>query len=228
MFRTIKLKLPYDKSFLEMGRQFMEACHIALDYGFLEHTYNKNKLNMEIYQDARKAILTLLSGLVQATRDTASESLKQVKLMTEIRRNSLTIRYNRRTFRFYPDAHTLSLATVHGRLVFLIAHPPIDEKYMGEYTFAQVLIDNKHRGISVMIQVKLPDKEMERKILGGIQTIGIDRRIKNIAVLSNNKFLNSAHLKEVKGRYRYNKKKLQHAGTRSAHRKLSLNSSIYT
>ena len=34
MFRTIKLKLPYDKSLLEMERQFMEAFHIALDYGF--------------------------------------------------------------------------------------------------------------------------------------------------------------------------------------------------
>ena len=38
--------------------------------------------------------------------------------------------------------------------------------------------------------------------------------------MSNNKFINSAHLKDVKGRYRYNKKKLQHIGSRSAHRKL--------
>ena len=107
MFGTIKLKLPYDKSLLEMERQLMEACHIALDYGFLEHTYSKNKLNMEIYEDDRKAILTLLSGLVQATRNTASESLKHAKLMKEIRRKSLTIRYNRKTLRFYPNAHTL-------------------------------------------------------------------------------------------------------------------------
>ena len=38
--------------------------------------------------------------------------------------------------------------------------------------------------------------------------------------MKNIKFNNSAHLKDVKGRYGYNKKKLQHAGTRSAHRKL--------
>ena len=50
--------------------------------------------------------------------------------------------------------------------------------------------------------------------------MGIDRGINNIAVLSNNKFFNSKALKSVKGRYRYNRKKLQHAGTRSARRKL--------
>ncbi len=46
MFRTIKLKLPYDRSLLETGRQFREACQMVLDYGFAEKTYNKNKLNM--------------------------------------------------------------------------------------------------------------------------------------------------------------------------------------
>jgi putative transposase len=50
--------------------------------------------------------------------------------------------------------------------------------------------------------------------------LGIDRGIKNIAVLSNNMFFNSKHLKEVKGRYQYLKRKLQHSGTRSAKRKL--------
>ena len=38
--------------------------------------------------------------------------------------------------------------------------------------------------------------------------------------MKNIKFINSAHLKAVKGRYGYNKKKLQHVGTRSAHCKL--------
>ena len=53
-----------------------------------------------------------------------------------------------------------------------------------------------------------------------MNVVGIDRGIKNIAVLSNNMFFNSKHLMEVKGRYQYMKKKLQHSGTRSAHRKL--------
>jgi len=53
-----------------------------------------------------------------------------------------------------------------------------------------------------------------------VKVLGIDRGVKNIAVLSNNVFFNSKHLRKVKGRYQYLKRKLQHLGTRSAHRKL--------
>ena len=64
----------------------------------------------------------------------------------------------------------------------------------------------------------MPDKEVDKK--ENVRVLGIYRGIKNIAVLSNNIFFNSKHLMEVKGRYQYMKKKLQHLGTRSAHRKL--------
>ena len=220
MFRTIKLKLPYVPSLLETGRQFMEACQMVLNYGFTEHTFNKNKLNRCTYKDVRKAIPTLPSALVQTARDTASEALKQTRFCEEVHRRSLTIRYDKRTFKFYPDSHTISLTTVAGRLVFPVAHSPLIEKYRGEYTNAQLSIDTKHRKMSVMVQVELPDKEVEIKVDRELEVVGIDRGIKNIAVLSNNRFFNSKHLRSVKGRYRHNRKRLQHAGTRSAHRKL--------
>ena len=97
---TIRLKLPYDSSLVETGKQFMKACQIVLDYGFAEKTYNKNRLNSGTYRDAREKIPTLPSALVQTARDAASESLKQTELMKEIHRKSYTIRYDRRTFRF--------------------------------------------------------------------------------------------------------------------------------
>jgi putative transposase len=70
-----------------------------------------------------------------------------------------------------------------------------------------------------MVQVNIPDKEVIKK--EDVKVLGMDRGIKNIAVLSNNMFFNSKHLREVKGRYQYLKRKLQHSGTRSAHRKLN-------
>ena len=88
MFRTIKLKLPYDPSILETGRQFREACQMVLDYGFSAHTFNKNKLNRATYEDVRRRISTLSSALVQTARDTTSEALKQSKLMKRIYRKS--------------------------------------------------------------------------------------------------------------------------------------------
>jgi len=218
MFRTIKLKLPYDKSLFETGMQFRKACQIVLDYGVSAKTFNKNKLNRATYKDVRRAIPTLPSALVQTARDTASEVLKQTKLEKKINKKSLTIRYDRRTFKFYPDSHTISLTTVQGRLVFPIAHSPLIEKYRGEYTNAQVCIDTKHRKMFVRVQVELLDKEVETK--KDVKVLGIDRGIKNISVLSNNVFFNSSPLRSVKGRYEHNRSELQHLGTHSAHRKL--------
>ncbi len=220
MFRTIKLKLPFDLSLLETGRQFREACQLVLDYGFAEKTFNKNKLNRGTYRDAREKIPTLPSALVQTARDAASESLKQTGLKKEIHRKSYAIRYDKRTFRFYPDSHTVSLTTVRGRLVFPVAKSPLIEKYRGKYTNAQVVIHTKDRKMFLMVQVEMDEADHEAVKKRDVKVIGIDRGIRNMVVLSNNMFFNSAHLKDVKGRYRYNKKRLQHAGTRSAHRKL--------
>jgi IS605 OrfB family transposase len=218
MFRTIKLKLPYDRTLIETAKQFKEATQIVLDYGFENKTYNKNKLNKGTYRKVRERIPTLPSALVQTARDAASEALKSTKLEKKIKRKSLTIRYDNRTFKFYPDSHTISLTTVQGRLVYPVAHSPLVDKYRGQYTNAQLMIDKKKNRIFIMIQVKIADKEVVKK--EDVKVLGIDRGIKNIAVLSNNMFFNSKHLREVKGRYQYLKRKLQHLGTRSAHRKL--------
>jgi hypothetical protein len=49
MFRTIKLKFPYDRSLLGTGERFRDVCQIVMDYGFSEHINNKNKLNRATY-----------------------------------------------------------------------------------------------------------------------------------------------------------------------------------
>jgi IS605 OrfB family transposase len=54
----------------------------------------------------------------------------------------------------------------------------------------------------------------------GTGTIGVDRGITNIAVVSDNRFYNSKKHKEVKARYQYKRQQLQSKGTRSAKRLL--------
>jgi len=166
----------------------------------------------------RERIPTLPSALVQTARDQASEALKSTKLEKKIKKRSMTVRYDNRTFKFHPDSHTISLTTVHGRLVFPVAHSPLIDKYKGEYTNAQLVVDERKKGIFIMVQVEMLDKEVVKK--EKVRVLGVDRGIKNIAVLSNNMFFNSKHLREVKGRYQFLKRKLQHLGTHSAHRKL--------
>ncbi|PYB68231.1 hypothetical protein DMB44_05310, partial [Thermoplasma sp. Kam2015] len=70
MFRTIKLKLPYDRPLIETAKQFRNACQLVLDYGFENKTFNKNKLNRGTYREVRGRIPTLPSALVQTARDT--------------------------------------------------------------------------------------------------------------------------------------------------------------
>jgi len=41
MFRTIKLKPPYEKVLVEAARQFKEAVQMVLDYGLENKTFKK-------------------------------------------------------------------------------------------------------------------------------------------------------------------------------------------
>ncbi|MGC8646881.1 MAG: RNA-guided endonuclease TnpB family protein, partial [Thermoplasmata archaeon] len=124
MSRTIKLTLQYDRSFIEKTKQFREATQIVLDYGSENKTFNKNQINKGTYRTVRERIPTLPSAPVQTSRDTASEVLKATKLKKKINKKAITIRYDNRTFKFYPDSHTISLTTVQGRLVYPVAHSP--------------------------------------------------------------------------------------------------------
>jgi putative transposase len=113
MFRTIKLKLPYDRSVIETARQFREASQIVLDYGFENKVFNKYKLNKGTYRTVRETIPTLPSALVQTARDMASDALKRTKLEMKIHKKSLTIRYDNRTFKFCIDLGIALLERCH-------------------------------------------------------------------------------------------------------------------
>jgi hypothetical protein len=61
--------------------------------------------------------------------DTGPEALKTTKMEKKIKRKSMTIRYDSRTFKIYPNSHTISLTTVQGILVYPVAHSPLIDKY---------------------------------------------------------------------------------------------------
>jgi IS605 OrfB family transposase len=213
MFRTIKVKLPFEQALFQTAVAFNKACQTVLDYGSKNKTHNKNKLNKATYQQVREAVPNLPSALVQTARDEASEMLKRTNYAAIVKKR-LSIRYDNRTFKFYPDSNHVSLTTTHGRLNFLFKHYSYMDTWKGQYTNAQLtLYKNK---IFLNVQVDVPD--VNRKAFGKV--VGVDRGILNVAVCSDNTFFDSKHLRDVKGRYRYLRRRLQHVGTRSAHRKL--------
>lgn len=216
MFRTIKVKLAGDvEPLLKTASSYTQACQSALDYGFKNKTHNKNKINVGTYQSIREEMPQLPSGLVQCARDQASEMLKREECRTLSTKKHLQIRYDKRTFKFYPESSYVSLSTVMGRLNFPVKIYEYAKQYLiGEFTNAQLIV--RKNGIFLNIQCKL---QVVPHIVGE-SVLGIDRGIMNIVTCSDNSFVNSGHLRAVKGRYQYLKAKLQSVGTASARRKL--------
>ena len=215
MFRTIKVALPFEQSLLQTAIAFNKACQTVLNYGSEHKVYNKNVLNKATYPKVRKEVPNLPSALVQTARDEASEMLLRTDF-AKIFKKRLSIRYDNRCFKFYPDSNYVSLTTVMGRLTFSFKHYDYMDTWKGEYTNAQLVI--RRNKIFLNVQVKLPDTPL--KVTGKV--LGIDRGILNVAVCSDNTFFDSKHLRAVKGRYRLLRRRLQHVGTRSAHRKLQV------
>jgi predicted transposase len=183
MFRTVKVKLPFEQSLFETAIAFNNACQIVLDYGSKHKTSNKTKLNKAIYRKIREVIPNLPSALVQTARDEASEMLLQ-NSFAKIQKKRLSVRYDNRCFKFYPESNHVSLTTVDGRLNFRFNHYPYMDTWKGEYTNAQLVVRRFKAFLNV--QVKMADlllKTTNRKVLG------IDRGVVNVAVCSDNTFL---------------------------------------
>lgn len=216
MFRTVKVKLLGNiNPLIATAKAFNEACQKVLNYGYKKRIYNKSKLNKATYHEIR-SVSVLPSALVQTARDEASEMLKRVRLKVKPEKKRLSVRYDERTFKFYPDSGYVSLTTVMGRLTYSFAKYTYMDRYNGKYTNAQLVI--RHRAAFLNVQVKLPDTPTPTK--REPKVLGVDRGVLNIATCSDNAFFNSKKLRNVKGKFQYLKSKLQHLGTRSAKRKL--------
>ncbi len=214
MFRTIKVTLPADAALIQTALAFNKACQIVLNYGSYRKTRSKRALNRATYRQVREALPHLPSALVQTARDEASEILRRNNCAATVKKR-LSVRYDKRTFKFYPDQNRVSLTIVDGRLSFPFKHYDYLDTWRGEYTNAQLLI----RGSKVFLNVQVEITDAEKRRESG-EVLGIDRGVLNIAVCSDNTFFNSGHLRAVKGRYQHLRCGLQRVGTRSAHRKL--------
>ena len=205
--------MPFEQSLVQTAIAFNRACQMVLNYGSKHKIRNKSILNKETYRQVRTEVPNLPSALVQTARDEASEMLLRTDFAT-VTKQRLSVRYDNRCFKFYPESNYVSLTTVFGRLNFPFKHYAFMDKWKGEYTNAQLII--RRNRIFLNVQVKLPDVEV--KATGKV--LGVDRGILNIASCSDNSFFDSKRLRAVKGRIQFLKRRLQHVGTRSAHRKL--------
>jgi putative transposase len=218
MLRTIKVALPEDDILVQTAIAYNKACQIALNYGFQNKTHSKNKLNRATYRQVRETLPKLPSALVQTARDQASEILRRTGCQACVKKQ-MSVRYDRRTFKFYPDQNRVSLTTTGGRLSLPFTHYEYMDTWRGEYTSAQLLIRRGRAFLNVQVET-LDAEDKEKKERGTWGVLGIDRGVLKVAVCSDNTFFGSSRLRAVKGRYQYQRRVLQRVGTRSARRKL--------
>jgi IS605 OrfB family transposase len=218
MLRTLKVSLPAHPALVETAIAFNRACQIALDYGSQNKTSNKNILNRATYHEIRGALPRLPAALVQTARDQASEILRRTGCAAAAKKR-FSVRYDKRTFKFYLDQDRASLTTVHGRLSFPFKHYQCLDTWKGTYTNAQLIIRRGRAFLNVQVEIMDTGKVGVPSLASG-GVLGIDRGIHDIAVCSDNAFFDSSKLRAVKGRYQHQRRLLQRVGTRSAHRKL--------
>ncbi len=218
MQRTIKLSLPRNDFLVKTIELYNRVCNEVLRVGFGARTYNKNKVHRLTYYGVRQKYPMLQSSMIQCLRDQACDMLKHVKLKSLPKKKRYSaIRYNQRTFKPYLKRGIVSLCTIHGRIKVAVNIPEYFRQYLNwKVKSATLSFDAPIQKLRLHLTVKneTPSK-LER-----LSVLGVDSGILNHAVLSNNVFFASNHIRNVKGRYQHLRQKLQAKGTRSAKRLL--------
>jgi len=218
MQRTIKLTLPSDDSLLKTIELYNVVCNEVLKVAFQARTFSKNKVHKLTYYGIRQKYPMLQSSMVQCLRDQACDMLKREKFKSLPKKKSYSaIRYNQRTFKPYLKKGVVSLSTIEGRIRVAVSIPQFYKQYIEWQVKSAMLSYDTHikkLRLHLVVEKETPPKLKPTSILG------VDSGIINHAVLSNNLFFASNHIRNVKGRYQYLRQKLQAKGTRSAKRLL--------
>lgn len=216
MQRTVKIKLQSNDALLQTIKTGNEIYQEILKIGYSNKTYDKRILHKLTYRKLRKKYKIFPSALLQTIRDVASEALKATKLKKEIKPNKRSsLRLDKRNLRVSLLYRQISISSIRGRLKLTFSTNPQIEKYKDWHPEAGTLKEKKGElHLNLVVEKEAPKKQISQEVLG------IDRGINNILTTSNNQIFNSNHLKEVKGKYQFQRKELQEKGTPAARTKL--------
>lgn len=218
MQRTIKLSLENDDSLLRTIQLYNTVCNEVLKIASKTHTYSKNRVHRLTYRDIRQKYPLLQASLVQCARDQACEMLKREELRRlPIKKQYSSIRYNQRTFTPLLERNNISLSTIDGRKRFHFTFPHCFRRYKTWTVKALTVSFDRHLQ---KFRLHLVVENGDVPKLPVSRVLGVDSGIINHAVLSNNVFFASAHVRSVKGCTQFLRSQLQAKGTRSAKRHL--------
>lgn len=222
--RRLKLSpTPEQKALLqETLAQYRICVQHCLSIGFQKKLTSGSKLHAETYFPLR-AQSTLPSQLVCSARTKAIETLKAIKTKTKGKWNTKepqahrfpAIRFDRNSCAY--KGTSIRLSTTQGRIeIPLIHYPFVDGDWKTLKPTCELVYKSSKDEWYIIAMFEVA---CQPAATGG-KVIGIDRGINHIAVLSNNTFVDSRHLRKVKGKYQHLRHKLARKGTKSALRLL--------
>jgi IS605 OrfB family transposase len=221
MQRTVKIKLENDIDLVKTIEQYAIIKQWICNYGLQKKSFNKNKLHKWTYKKLKKLYPDMPTGILQTARDVASETLKRTKLKKAINgKQYSSVRLDKRNLRVDMMHNKISISSINGRKKIIFNDNPMTLKYKTWSAIAGTLCFKENNLYLNLVLEKDNPPQINLRSIKKENIVGIDRGIINIAVLSNNQFFHSNHLKDVKGKYQYLKKVLQSKGTKSAIKKL--------
>ena len=232
MQRTVKIKLQPTPAqhavLLETAAQYRGCFNKTVGVGWQKRISNSVRLHHETYYAMREQYPQLPAQLVVSARAKAYEALKSVfarqkrgKKGSQPHSSGIgTVRYDARSYSYWPDRQEVSLASVAGRLKMPVSVPayfrPLLEQATGRDS-ADLVYDRRRGAFWLHLVVTLPEAAV---VPNEGPVVGVDLGLSRIAVSSANQFFSGRQVREVNNRYFRLRRELQAKGTKSARRKL--------
>jgi len=214
MQRSVKLAIPLedmDDCVLETIRIYNSISNQHVYYALKNKACSKNTLHKALYKGIRTKYPDFPSALVQCARDHAVGMLKGNGKKAKTVKNPLSgIRFDLRTCKVFLESGSMNLATVDGRKRINFNVPEYFQKYASwEVKGCVVGVHKRFLFIHVVVDGETPTVQTGK-------VLGIDRGLKNFVVCSNGIQVRGNHIRCVKRRYAYLRRRLQACGTRNA------------
>jgi putative transposase len=213
--RTVKLQLNVPAEvFKPTIAAYTSAFNHVCQYGWDNKEFNGVTLHHQTYNHCRQEF-KLPSQLAISSRMKATEALKGIrerqkkgKKATCPQSKQSSIRYDDRSFSVDFESNEVKLLTLSKRVPVTIAVPEYFKQYIGWKRCSADLFQTHDGGtfLHIVFQTETPD------VAPNGQRVGIDRGIKKLATVSDNRFFGGGRLKRISQRYERLRSELQSKG----------------
>lgn len=229
MQRTLQVQLDLNAEQVQILKKTQEIYKDIFDqyaaWFKTNKTSSKVRVHTILYSKINKQYSDFPTGLHQAARDHASESIKSYnsrypkKKWSKQPTMSLgrTMRFDQRTISL--RGNLLSFSSMKKRIKTLINIPNWWKDRYTDWVFKSASIGITKNGIPFANLVfKSSQKTVEKRNSG--KTVGIDRGVKNVIFTSEGVKEDSKKIRGQRRKHLYNRKTLQQKGTQNAKRRL--------